>query len=304
MVSARLIAPQDARPTPRVEQYGLDLARSLPRLTIEARRVASAVAHGLHGRRQAGVGENFWQFRHFTFGEAAQRVDWRRSARDDHLYVREREWDSAHTVWLWCDRSNSMAYVSDLAEAPKIERALVLTFAFADLLVRGGERVGLIGSARPSASRAIVEKLAEAMLSDKEPARGLPDAVALAPRTEAVLIGDFLAPAGETIATVEALAGRGARGHLLMIADPIEETFPFSGRTELVDPEDGARLTAGRIQTLRDGYVARLAAHREELSQAMRRLGWTLTLHRTDRPASQAILAVHALLQAVDRRGG
>jgi uncharacterized protein (DUF58 family) len=250
------------------------------------------------------VGENFWQFRHFTFGEAAQRVDWRRSARDDHLYVREREWDSAHTVWLWCDRSASMAYMSDLAEVPKIERSLVLAFAFADLLVRGGERVGLIGSARPSASRAIVEKLAEAMLADKAPARGLPEAVALAPRTEAVLIGDFLAPSGETIATVETLAGRGARGHLLMIADPIEETFPFSGRTELVDPEDGLRLTAGRIQTLREGYVGRLAAHREDLSRAMRRLGWTLTLHRTDRPASQAILAVHALLQAVDRRGG
>jgi uncharacterized protein (DUF58 family) len=301
MVAARLLNAEEARPQPRIEQYALDLARALPRLTIEARRVSAAAVHGLHGRRQAGTGENFWQFRHFTFGEAASRVDWRRSARDDHLYVREREWDSAHTVWLWVDRSTSMAYVSDLADTPKIERALVLGFALADLLVRGGERVGLIGAARPSSTRAIVEKLAEALLADDRPPSGLPEALPLAPLTEAVLIGDFLAPAAQTIATISALAARGAHGHLLMIADPIEETFPFVGRTELVDPEDGVRLTAGRIQALRDGYVERLAAHRETLRRETQRLGWTMTLHRTDRPASQAILAVHTLLQPGDR---
>jgi len=298
MVAARLLTPEEIRPTPRLEQRALDLARSLPRLTIEARRVASAVVHGLHGRRQAGVGENFWQFRHFTFGEASHRVDWRRSARDDHLYVREREWEAAHTVWLWADRSPSMAYVSDLAEASKVERALVLLFALSDLLVRGGERVGLIGTARPSASRAIVEKLAESLLIDRAPQRDLPEPIALAPLTEAVLIGDFLTPASETIATVGLLASRGARGHLVMIADPIEETFPFSGRTELVDPQDGTRFTAGRVQALRQDYVARLEDHRETLRRQLRRLGWTLTLHRTDRPASQALLAVHPLLQA------
>jgi len=298
MATARLLSAEEARPSRRVEQHALDLARALPRLAIEARRVANAAAHGLHGRRQAGVGENFWQFRHFSFGEAANRVDWRRSARDDHLYVREREWEAAHTVWLWADRSASMAFVSSLAQAPKVERALVLALGLADLLVRGGERVGWIGAARPSLNRAIVEKLCESVLSDRSEPRGLPDAAALAPLTEAVLIGDFLTPAREVAATLSSLASRGARGHLVMIADPIEESFPFSGRAELVDPEDGSRLTAGRVQSLRDDYVARLAAHRDVLRQETRRLGWTLTLHRTDRPASQALLAIHPLLQA------
>ncbi|MDQ0473631.1 DUF58 domain-containing protein [Labrys wisconsinensis] len=297
-VATRLLTDADARPGPRIEQHALDLAHALPRLAVEARRVASAAVHGLHGRRQAGVGENFWQFRRFSFGEAAARVDWRRSARDDHLYVREREWESAHTVWLWADRSASMAYASSLAQAPKIERALVLTLALADLMVRGGERVGLIGTARPSSSRNVVERFAEAMLADRTAPQGLPAATALAPHTEAVLVGDFLAPAAETAARMAALASRGARGHLVMVADPVEETFPFAGRSELVDPEDGFRLTAGRVQALREGYVERLAAHREALRRDMRRFGWTLTLHRTDRPASQVLLALYPLLQA------
>ena len=73
------------------------LAARVPRLILEARRVASTVIHGLHGRRRAGSGENFWQYRRFVNGEPSHNVDWRRSARDDHLYVREREWEASHS---------------------------------------------------------------------------------------------------------------------------------------------------------------------------------------------------------------
>src|SRR6187402_329069 len=99
------------------------LSASMPRLILEARRVASTVIHGLHGRRRAGPGENFWQYRRFMSGEPAQNVDWRRSARDDHLYVREREWEASHTVWIWPDRSPSMTFTSALAKDSKLERA-------------------------------------------------------------------------------------------------------------------------------------------------------------------------------------
>lgn len=58
------------------------LANTLPDLLVEARRIAANVTSGWHGRRRAGPGETFWQFRPFLSGEAAQQVDWRRSARD------------------------------------------------------------------------------------------------------------------------------------------------------------------------------------------------------------------------------
>src|ERR1700751_4706998 len=124
---------------------GRTLAAAMPRLILEARRVAATVIHGLHGRRRAGPGENFWQYRRFVSGEPADRVDWRRSARDDHLYVREQEWEAAHTVWLWPDRSASMAFASKRARDSKLERGLIVPFALAELLVAGGERVGIPG---------------------------------------------------------------------------------------------------------------------------------------------------------------
>src|SRR3984957_14153320 len=95
------------------------LSARLPSLVVAARQVAQSVMHGVHGRRRAGPGETFWQFRPFLSGEPSGAIDWRRSAREDRAYVREREWEAAHTVWIWIDRSPSMAFVSQLARASK-----------------------------------------------------------------------------------------------------------------------------------------------------------------------------------------
>ena len=134
----------------RADGESRTLAASLPRLVLEARRIAANVIHGLHGRRRAGAGESFWQYRRFVSCEPAASVDWRRSARDDHLYVREQDWEAAHTVWIWPDRSPSMAFASRDVRDSKLERGLIVAFALAELLVAGGERVGIPGLMNPT----------------------------------------------------------------------------------------------------------------------------------------------------------
>src|SRR5882757_7391262 len=146
---------KDIAAVPHAVGQSQALAASMPRLVLEARRIAATIIHGLHGRRRAGSGENFWQYRRFISGEPAARIDWRRSARDDNLYVREQEWEAAHTVWIWPDRSPSMAFSSSSAREAKLDRALVVSFALAEVLVEGGERVGVPGLMRPSATRKI-----------------------------------------------------------------------------------------------------------------------------------------------------
>ncbi|HYH70868.1 MAG TPA: DUF58 domain-containing protein, partial [Methyloceanibacter sp.] len=117
----------------------------MPSLLVEAQRVAHTVTHGTHGRRRAGPGETFWQFRHFDQNDSHAGIDWRRSGSSDTLYVREREWEAAHTVWLWVDLSPSMQFRSRLAKILKESRAVVLGLALTELLARGGERVGVMG---------------------------------------------------------------------------------------------------------------------------------------------------------------
>jgi uncharacterized protein (DUF58 family) len=270
-------------------QVAEGLAAAMPRLAADARRAAASVNAGVHGRRRVGQGETFWQFRPFVSGEAAARVDWRRSARDDRLHVREREWEAAQSVWLFIDRSGSMDYCSTMAPMAKLERAVVLGLAAADMLVRGGERVGLMGATPALASRRIIERLADALLLQKSVGMKLPQDP-LTPRSEAVVVSDFIAPLGEIEKSLMALASRGARGHLVLISDPAEELFPFAGQTELIDPEDGFRLRLGEASEMTKTYHARLAAHREGLRQITNRIGWTLMPHVTDKPASEALL--------------
>ena len=302
MVEARLLDLEEQTISAVHQHDALDLARRLPSLLVAAKDVAATVMYGVHGRRRAGVGETFWQFRPFMSGEPAQRIDWRRSARDDRMYVRELEWEAAHTVWIWPDRSLSMAYQSSLANQSKLDRAIILALACADLLVRGGERVGIPGLTRPIAARNISERLAQAMAEEaKRPGHDpadLPPAEELAPRTQAIVIGDLLSDPGEIRTAIQTMASRGAIGHVVMIADPVEETFPFTGHTEFLDVDSSARLRVGEAQSFRDKYIARLAAHRDAVADICRSRGWSFAVHRTDRPASEALLNLRMLLEA------
>ena len=277
---------------------GRTLADAMPRLILEARRVAATVIHGLHGRRRAGPGENFWQYRRFMSGEPAQNVDWRRSARDDFLYVREREWEASHTVWIWPDRSPSMAFASGLTTDSKLERGLVVAFALAEVLVQGGERIGLPGLMRPTASRNVIEKMAQAILHDPTERGSLPPSFAPSAQAEIVVLSDLWSPAPEVLATLGQLSGTGAHGHVVQIVDPAEETFPYSGRIEFTEPEGAGSVTAGRAEAWRNDYRALLARHRGQIRAETDRLGWTFVIHRTDRPASELLLALHSRMGA------
>lgn len=277
---------------------GRTLATTMPRLILEARRVAATVIHGLHGRRRAGPGENFWQYRRFVAGESASRVDWRRSARDDHLYVREQEWEAAHTVWLWPDRSPSMSFKSALANDTKLERALVIAFALAEVLVEGGERVGVPGLMRPSASRNIIEKMAQTIVHDSAERSSLPPSFAPSPLAEIVMLSDLWSPIIDVHRTIAQLSAGGAHGHVIQVVDPAEETFPYTGRVEFVEPEGGGTITAGRAETWRADYEVRVKRHRDDIRAETDRLGWSFVIHRTDRSATDILLKLHNQLGA------
>ncbi len=272
---------------------GRTLAASMPRLILEARKIAATVIHGLHGRRRAGSGENFWQFRRYVPGEEARRIDWRRSARDDNLYVREREWEAAHTIWIWPDRSPSMHFASKLARESKLDRTLTIAFALAEVLVEAGERVGIPGLTRPTGSRAVIERMAEALIHDPRERPSLPVGFAPAMLSEVVVLSDLWSPIEDIRAILTQLSGNGSQGHLVQIVDPAEETFPYSGRVEFTEPETGTRITAGRAENWRADYEARLREHRAQLAAEAKRLGWSFTIHRTDRAATELLLALH-----------
>ncbi len=278
------------------------LADRLPELVLEALRVANTVAHGLPGRRRAGTGEAFWQFRQFQASDPATVIDWRRSASSDHLYVREREWEASHTFWLWPDVSASMNFRSHLSSVTKRDRALVLMLAAAEMLVGAGERIALIGLTAPMASRKATSRMAETLAAHQADAAlqsSLPPPARLSRFSSALLFSDFLDPPETIAARLNEMGEHGVTGHLVQVLDPAEQTLAYEGRMEFRSPEGNERWIADRVETLRPQYQAKLAAHRAAIEEVTRRIGWSFLVHHTDRPAAEPLLTLIMRLQGM-----
>ncbi len=268
------------------------LSQKLPPLLVKAERVAATVMLGVHGRRRAGPGENFWAYRHYSFGDSTQRIDWHKSSKSDQVYIRENEWEAANTLWLWANIGPRMDFKSHLTTETKRERAQVLQMALASLAVRAHERIGAIGSdRRAGAGQMALRQLAEHCAKTED--NPLPIPRAMQRQSAAVLISDFLDEPEAIKRAIAPLAESGVRGHLLQITDPAEETLPYDGRMEFLGLDSAQKFLATKAQNLREKYIEAFAAQREAVRQIAARLGWSFTVHRTDEQPSKCLQALH-----------
>ncbi|MBP7064756.1 MAG: DUF58 domain-containing protein [Ferrovibrio sp.] len=303
--------PGNADSVNRAENF----AAFLPPLLLAAERVAATVEQGVHGRRRTGAGDAFWQFRRYSPGDSIGRIDWRQTAKRMQAFVRENEWEAAESVWLWRDPSPSMAWASPQALERKDQRADLLVLACASLLLRGGERVALLGAPeRPSAGRRVLPRMAERLALQRQSvlagtdaeraAASLPPPAALPRHGQAVLFGDFLYPLPEIAARLRGLADQGVKGCVVRIVDPAEEDFPYKGRTRFLGLEGEGEMLAPRAETLADDWRAAFAAHQAGLADICRRLGWHHIKHRTDKPAEALLMALYLALEGGNMREG
>jgi uncharacterized protein (DUF58 family) len=283
--------------TDRLRQQAETLSQRLPSLLVEADRVAATVAPGVHGRRRTGMGETFWQFRLYQTGDAASDIDWRQSARSRHLFIREQEWEAAESVWIWCDLSRSMSFRSTAPLPAKWERAALLTLALSALLVRGGERVALLGGGtRPASGRFGQEQLARGLTQAAGLREPLPPTTSLPRYARLVLISDFLQPIDVLRQRMAHFVGLGARACVLQLLDPAEELLPYEGRVLFEGLEHEGAALIDNVGSIRKRYVEVLRAHRETLGALCGRQQWRFATHRTDRPAETALLSLVAML--------
>ena len=275
-----------------------DLTAPLPPLLAEAEHLAATVLLGDHGRRRAGMGDSFWQYRPAQAGDSARSIDWRRSARSDSNFVQDKEWQIAQSVLLWVDQAASMQFTSDPALASKGHRARLLGLATAILLNRGGERVGLTGlRLPPKRGKQQLERMAAILSEDGEQDYGTPEAQGMLPHSRALFVSDFL---GDITPTKDALlraADRGVRGALVQVLDPQEEAFPFDGRTIFQSMTGAVEHETLKAGDLKARYLDRLAARKAELADLARVTGWQFQTHHTDAAPNAAMLWIFGALE-------
>ncbi|WP_049645486.1 DUF58 domain-containing protein [Candidatus Rhodobacter oscarellae] len=277
------------------------LAGPLPDLLAEAEHLAQAVMLGAHGRRRAGMGDEFWQYRPARAGDPVRAIDWRRSAKSDAHFVREKEWQAAQAVLVWVDEAQSMNFASDKNLPTKADRARLLAMAISVLLIRGGERVALVSLGTPPRSSQLqLLRIAQALSDETEAADyGAPVIRIMPPHSRAVFVSDFL---GDLAAFEEQLtraADRGVKGVLYQVLDPQEEAFPFDGRTIFQSVGGTLEHETLKAGDLRARYLERLAERKARLQDLARAVDWQYTCHHTGGSAQSALLWLYG---AIERR--
>ncbi|MGB3245996.1 MAG: DUF58 domain-containing protein [Sulfitobacter sp.] len=274
-------------------------ASRLPALLARAEHLAGAVLLGAHGRRRAGLGDDFWQYRPAQLGDSRRRIDYRRSAMGDQEFVREREWQIAQSVMLWVDQGASMRFASDAKLPQKADRARLLGLALAILLIRGGERVGLTGTQLPPRrGNPQILRLADLFCRDDAADYSPPEHRAMIPYARAVFISDFMGDIEAVKLALTKAADRGVRGVLCHVLDPSEEAFPFTGRT--IFESVGGTLSHETLKAndLKGRYLERLAMRKDELQRLCALTGWHYGLHHTESAAQTALLWLYGALDA------
>ncbi len=291
------VKPRDGELWNPVREEAETLASALPPLLVAAEQLASAIVLGVHGRRKAGMGETFWQFRRYAMEDPSSAIDWRQSAKSQHLFVREREWEVSESVWFWRDGSIGMQFASSKDLPTKIDRATVLTLALASLLVSGGERIALLGGESPPAMGRLALRRIAHILADLPPAvDAVPPEAALTRTGTIVWISDFLQPLDLIETRMRGFANSGVKGFLVQIIDPAEEDFPFTGRVRFEMPSNTDTTLFGKVQNIRNDYRERYAAHAEAIGVLARRLGWHFLRHRTDKPPQTTLISLYGAI--------
>jgi uncharacterized protein (DUF58 family) len=310
-----MATPSSPSPLQALQRDASDVSAMLPPLLLQAEKLTATVMAGVHGRRRAGSGETFWQYRPYIQGDAATLIDWRQSARSsDRLYVRQQEWEIAATAWLWCDQSASLDYHYSDNLPTKRERMHVLATALCSLLTDAGERAGLLGvTERPLIGRRATELFARQLLVAQNRHDATANAEASLPppmdgpgAKQAILFSDFYQPLNQLEYHFSVMAANRVTAHLVQIIDPSEEDYPFKGRTRFLPTQAGdSALLFGDAGALAKDYKDLFAAHHRALEDMCRHFGWTLTTHRTDHTAQSCLIALHQLLDHHrDKAGG
>ncbi|TRD11768.1 DUF58 domain-containing protein [Erythrobacter insulae] len=229
--------------------------------------------NGLIARRIRGEGTQFEALSEYEAGMDRRRIDWKASARHNHLYARENE----------SERNNQIVFAFDCGQAmcepvdgmPRIDRAVSAALTCAYVALKGGDKVSLFGFAqRPqvltpfaSNSRSFHRLQSAAAALDyeaSEPNFTLALATLTAKlqrRSMVVLFSDFTDPTAAEM-MIESI-GRLVEKHLVLfvtIADSELETF--------VSEEPGDIATLARSVT-----ADTLATQRAVVLQRLRRMG-------------------------------
>ena len=265
-----------------------ELSNKIPSLYVKADRIANTIWEGMHNRNKDGLGDNFWQFRKYEYGDPAHLIDWKKTAKSNETFIQEKELQTLQNFVIWRDTSKSMNFRSSESIDTKLYRANLFTLALTIILSKSGENIVLNGlktellkggNAVNFVSNQINEKVTDSYKSS-------PNINEIKNNSDVILIGDFLNNINETEKTIKELSNRGINGIIIQILDPAERFFPYKGRINFNGLEGEQNILIGKAESVRNDYKKAIKIHIEKLEKLTTSYSWKYILDNSDQDAS------------------
>ena len=265
-----------------------ELSNKIPSLYVKADRIANTIWEGMHNRNKDGLGDNFWQFRKYEYGDPAHLIDWKKTAKSNETFIQEKELQTLQNFVIWRDTSRSMNFRSSESIDTKLYRANLFTLTLTIILSKSGENIVLNGlktellkggNAVNFVSNQINEKVTDSFKSS-------PNINEIKNNSDVILIGDFLNNINETEKTIKELSNRGINGIIIQILDPAERFFPYKGRINFNGLEGEQNILIGKAESVRNDYKKAIKIHIEKLEKLISSYSWKYFLDNSDQDAS------------------
>ena len=276
------------------------LASITPNLSIKANKLANTVWEGIHNRNKAGIGENFWQFKKYEYGDPIHLIDWKKSAKSENIFIQEQELSTIQNINIWRDTSNSMKYSSNKNIDTKINIADLITLTLSIILIKNGERVRLnsLNSMNFNGEEAI--KIITNEIKSKIPNKfqSNPNIEEIKNGSTCIFISDFLYNTEITDQTIKNLSSRNIRGLLIHITDPAEKNFPYSGRINFNGLEGEDPYLIGNANAIKKDYIGAFNTHSKKIKKIAQSFRWNYFMHVTNENLVKLMIKIYFNLLA------
>jgi uncharacterized protein (DUF58 family) len=246
--------------------------RKLEQLMLAASRVRAGAIKGERRSIKRGTSIEFADYRNYAPGDDLRRLDWNIYARLGRPLTRLYEDEEDLAVHLLLDVSASMDWGDGDANKFNYARRLIAGLGYISLTTNDRLMIGALGGGTFGPARGRGYSVALLNYMTKLKAAGRVDinaalknyALKAARPGLTIIVSDLFAPDG-FIDGITALLAKGHEVALIHTLSPDEIEPPLAGDLRLLDVETGAAQEVSIDGGMRDLYVKRVAAWREEV---------------------------------------
>lgn len=272
-------------------QKAKSISVKLPKINISYKNSISQ-NFGDVSVKKPGSGEEFWDFEKYAVGESIKKIDWKKSCKQDDLYIKNNQSENANNIWFYVNKSGSMNYKNSKHVETKLERALVIGLIFLDILLKSGEKVGIIGSdlGLRKGQKNYISMASELLKKNKSQDNRIK-------KNDLVFfISDFLESTEKIRTKLFDLSQTRFNGFLIQILDSSEVNFPFEGRNRFFDPISGLHMLFNKSENMKNIYKRRFQNHQEKLKILCSKSGWKFLSNTTNESYNLIISKLYRVL--------